>query len=143
MEARCFSPFEDSLLLRETTSTPTKIPDISTSETVCGVESVQVLSSEADAECLMEQFPNYLKDILTGGPNEQYFATLYFHRLLSAEGSPYVQEVIDAGVVPCCVRFLEKDDQQVGDSTSKFCKISFLLYFYRTCSSKRLLYWLL
>lgn len=109
----CFSPFQDSLL-RETTTTPINIPEMFTSEESCGVESVHALS---DAESLMEQFPKYVEDILTGDPNEQYFAAYYFHQLLSVEGCPYIQEVIDAGVVPCCVRFLGMDDQQVGGSS--------------------------
>lgn len=111
-------PSPDSLL-REATSTPSNILEISTLANVCGMEFVQALPSETDEACSMIEFSKYVKHILTGDHYEQYIATQYFHRLLSIQGSPYIQEVIDAGVVPCCVRFLEKDDQQVGDSTTQ------------------------
>jgi len=45
--------------------------------------------------------------VRTGDGKQQYEATLRFRKLLSIENNPPIQEVIDAGVVPIFVNFLQ------------------------------------
>ncbi|TXG70232.1 hypothetical protein EZV62_005167 [Acer yangbiense] len=58
----------------------------------------------------LEQLPKMEAVIISADRNEQLRATTFFWMLLSAECSPPIEEVIQAGVVPCFVYFLKRDD---------------------------------
>jgi importin subunit alpha-1 len=62
--------------------------------------------SEASRASILEHREN----IFSEDPNKQYTSTQHFRRLLSIERSPPIQEVIEAGVVPRFVQFLQMND---------------------------------
>jgi len=64
------------------------------------------LLSEATRASILEHRENIFSD----DPDKQFISTQHFRRLLSIERSPPIQEVIEAGVVPRFVQFLQLND---------------------------------
>ena len=58
----------------------------------------------------LEQLPNLVAGVHSMDPSVHLEATTQFRKLLSIERNPPIQTVIDAGVVPRLVQFLQKDD---------------------------------
>lgn len=58
----------------------------------------------------LEQLPVMVQGVLGNDPAVQTECTTQFRRLLSIEKNPPIQQVIDAGVVPRFVEFLQRDD---------------------------------
>eukprot|EP00536_Pseudo-nitzschia_multiseries_P014724 jgi/Psemu1/39955/gm1.39955_g len=58
----------------------------------------------------LEQLPAMVEGVMGNDPAIQTECTTQFRRLLSIEKNPPIQNVIDAGVVPRFVEFLQRDD---------------------------------
>ena len=58
----------------------------------------------------LEQLPTMVEGVMGNDPAVQTECTTQFRRLLSIEKNPPIQNVIDAGVVPRFVEFLQRDD---------------------------------
>lgn len=58
----------------------------------------------------LEQLPAMISGVMGNDPTIQTESTTQFRRLLSIEKNPPIQQVIDAGVVPRFVEFLQRDD---------------------------------
>lgn len=58
----------------------------------------------------LEQLPNLVQGVHSAEPQVHLEATTQFRKLLSIERNPPIQMVIDAGVVPRLVHFLQKDE---------------------------------
>lgn len=58
----------------------------------------------------LEQLPAMVQGVLGNDPAVQTECTTQFRRLLSIEKNPPIQQVIDTGVVPRFVEFLQRDD---------------------------------
>jgi HEAT repeat protein len=58
----------------------------------------------------LEQLPAMVQGVMGNDPAVQTECTTQFRRLLSIEKNPPIQNVIDAGVVPRFVEFLQRDD---------------------------------
>lgn len=58
----------------------------------------------------LEQLPAMVQGVMGNDPAVQTECTTQFRRLLSIEKNPPIQQVIDAGVVPRFVEFLQRDD---------------------------------
>lgn len=58
----------------------------------------------------LENLPNMITGVMGNDPSLQTECTTQFRRLLSIEKNPPIQEVIDSGVVPRFVEFLQRDD---------------------------------
>mmetsp|Transcript_18873 Transcript_18873/g.58113 ORF Transcript_18873/g.58113 Transcript_18873/m.58113 type:complete len:531 (-) Transcript_18873:428-2020(-) len=58
----------------------------------------------------LEQLPQLVQGVHSLDPNVHLEATTQFRKLLSIERNPPIQMVIDAGVVPRLVQFLQKDE---------------------------------
>jgi len=58
----------------------------------------------------LEQLPQMVNGVMGNDPAVQTECTTQFRRLLSIEKNPPIQQVIDAGVVPRFVLFLQRDD---------------------------------
>jgi len=58
----------------------------------------------------LEQLPAMVQGVMGTDPAVQTECTTQFRRLLSIEKNPPIQQVIDAGVVPRFVEFLQRDD---------------------------------
>jgi hypothetical protein len=65
------------------------------------------------SEATRQQIAEHRANIFTDDPMKQYASTQHFRRLLSIERGPPIQEVIDAGVVPRFVQFLQMGDHPV------------------------------
>merc|ERR1712151_1265449 len=57
----------------------------------------------------LENLPQMIQGVLGDDPSQQIERTTEFRRLLSIEKNPPIQQVIDAGVVPRFVEFLQRD----------------------------------
>ena len=64
----------------------------------------------AIAASKLEQLPAMVQGVMGNDPAVQTDCTTQFRRLLSIEKNPPIQQVIDAGVVPRFVEFLQRDD---------------------------------
>ena len=64
----------------------------------------------AIAASKLEQLPAMVQGVMGNDPAVQTECTTQFRRLLSIEKNPPIQQVIDAGVVPRFVEFLQRDD---------------------------------
>ena len=62
------------------------------------------------AQSKLEQLPAMVQGVMGNDPAVQTECTTQFRRLLSIEKNPPIQNVIDAGVVPRFVEFLQRDD---------------------------------
>lgn len=58
----------------------------------------------------LEQLPQMVAGVMGNDPSVQTEYTTQFRRLLSLEKNPPIQQVIDAGVVPRFIEFLQRDD---------------------------------
>merc|ERR1719297_217515 len=58
----------------------------------------------------LEQLPQMVRGVMGDDPAQQTEATTQFPRLLNIEKNPPIQQVIDSGVVPRFVEFLQRDD---------------------------------
>lgn len=58
----------------------------------------------------LEQLPEMVQGVMGNDPAIQTECTTQFRRLLSIEKNPPIQQVIEAGVVPRFVEFLQRDD---------------------------------
>merc|ERR1719183_1149519 len=58
----------------------------------------------------LENLPQMIQGVLGEDPSQQIERTTEFRRLLSIEKNPPIQQVIDSGVVPRFVEFLQRDD---------------------------------
>lgn len=58
----------------------------------------------------LEALPSMVQGVMGSDPATQTESTTQFRRLLSIEKNPPIQQVIDAGVVPRFVEFLQRDD---------------------------------
>ena len=61
-------------------------------------------------ESKLEHLPMMVKGVMGDDPQVQTECTTQFRRLLSIEKNPPIQQVIDSGVVPRFVEFLQRDD---------------------------------
>lgn len=59
---------------------------------------------------LQMQLHTYLQGVMSEDPAQQSEHTMHFRKLLSKEKDPPIQAVIDTGVVPRLVQFLQRDD---------------------------------
>jgi len=57
--------------------------------------------------------PENYHNVMSNDPELQAKSTMYFRRLLSIEKNPPIQQVIDSGVVPRFVQFLQRSDNPV------------------------------
>ena len=64
----------------------------------------------ARARTQLEQLPHIVQGVNNIDPSVHLEATTQFRKLLSIERNPPIQMVIDAGVVPRFVEFLQRDD---------------------------------
>ncbi|KAG7352750.1 heat repeat-containing protein [Nitzschia inconspicua] len=64
----------------------------------------------AMAPSKLEQLPAMVQGVMGNDPAVQTECTTQFRRLLSIEKNPPIQNVIDSGVVPRFVEFLQRDD---------------------------------
>lgn len=64
----------------------------------------------AIAASKLEQLPAMVQGVMGSDPAVQTDCTTQFRRLLSIEKNPPIQQVIDTGVVPRFVEFLQRDD---------------------------------
>lgn len=62
------------------------------------------------AQSKLEQLPAMVQGVMGNDAPTQTECTTQFRRLLSIEKNPPIQQVIDAGVVPRFVEFLQRDD---------------------------------
>uniref|UniRef100_A0A7S2P4N2 Importin subunit alpha n=1 Tax=Leptocylindrus danicus TaxID=163516 RepID=A0A7S2P4N2_9STRA len=58
----------------------------------------------------LENLPQMVNGVMGNDPAQQTECTTAFRRLLSIEKNPPIQQVIDSGVVPRFVEFLQRDD---------------------------------
>ncbi|KAL9648578.1 hypothetical protein ABK040_012237 [Willaertia magna] len=58
----------------------------------------------------LNQIPTLMEQIKSGNPTQQLEAVVSFRKLLSMERSPPIDEVINSGVVPHLVEFLQRVD---------------------------------
>jgi len=58
----------------------------------------------------LESLPQMVNGVVSQDPNMQLEATTQFRKLLSIERNPPIQAVIDTGVVPRFIEFLQRDD---------------------------------
>ena len=58
----------------------------------------------------LEALPKMVAGVMGNDPTQQTESTTAFRRLLSIEKNPPIQQVIDSGVVPRFVEFLQRDD---------------------------------
>lgn len=65
-------------------------------------------SSAANSK--LENLPQMIQGVMGNDPAIQTECTTQFRRLLSIEKNPPIQQVIDSGVVPRFVEFLQRDD---------------------------------
>ncbi|KAJ0080602.1 hypothetical protein Patl1_22324 [Pistacia atlantica] len=72
-------------------------------------EGLQNIHASA-VEKKLEHLPAMVAGVWTDDCNLQLEATTQFQKLLSIERSPPIEEVIQAGVVPCFVEFLMRED---------------------------------
>ncbi|MBA0805349.1 hypothetical protein Gohar_004871, partial [Gossypium harknessii] len=70
----------------------------------------QMLSSGVGSENKLESLPAMVVGVWSHDKNAQLEATTQFRKLLSIERSPPINEVVQAGVVPRFVEFLNRDD---------------------------------
>ncbi|MBA0759992.1 hypothetical protein Gotri_022793 [Gossypium trilobum] len=70
----------------------------------------QMLSSGVGSENKLESLPAMVGGVWSDDKNAQLEATTQFRKLLSIERSPPINEVVQAGVVPRFVEFLNGDD---------------------------------
>mmetsp|Transcript_8127 Transcript_8127/g.28577 ORF Transcript_8127/g.28577 Transcript_8127/m.28577 type:complete len:529 (+) Transcript_8127:70-1656(+) len=59
---------------------------------------------------VLEQLPSLVQGVHSMNPAVHLEATTQFRKLLSIERNPPIQQVIDAGIVPRLVHFLQKDE---------------------------------
>lgn len=64
----------------------------------------------AIANSKLEQLPAMIQGVMGNDPAVQTECTTQFRRLLSIEKNPPIQQVIESGVVPRFVEFLQRDD---------------------------------
>ncbi|MFQ6661793.1 hypothetical protein Gotur_029827 [Gossypium turneri] len=70
----------------------------------------QMLSSGVGSENKLESLPAMVVGVWSDDKNAQLEASTQFRKLLSIERSPPINEVVQAGVVPRFVEFLNRDD---------------------------------
>jgi hypothetical protein len=66
------------------------------------------------SEATMAQIIEHREHVFSNDPARQLVSTQHFRRLLSIEKNPPIQQVIDAGVVPRFVQFLQMDSNPVS-----------------------------
>jgi glucuronate isomerase len=66
--------------------------------------------SRAMAASKLEQLPAMVAGVMGNDSTVQTECTTQFRRLLSIEKNPPIQQVIESGVVPRFVEFLQRDD---------------------------------
>jgi importin subunit alpha-1 len=71
-------------------------------------------SSSRLPENIMQQIIEHRDSVFSNDTTRQLQATQQFRRLLSIERNPPIQQVIDAGVVPRFVEFLQMGDFPVS-----------------------------
>lgn len=67
-------------------------------------------ASSSAANSKLENLPQMIQGVMGDDPVVQTESTTQFRRLLSIEKNPPIQQVIDSGVVPRFVEFLQRDD---------------------------------
>eukprot|EP00978_Attheya_sp_CCMP212_P030679 scaffold113745_cov56-Attheya_sp.AAC.1 len=72
--------------------------------------SSEALPISAAAASKLENLPQMIMGVMGEDPVVQTECTTQFRRLLSIEKNPPIQQVIDSGVVPRFVEFLQRDD---------------------------------
>eukprot|EP00529_Nitzschia_sp_RCC80_P012624 CAMPEP_0113494006 /NCGR_PEP_ID=MMETSP0014_2-20120614/28885_1 /TAXON_ID=2857 /ORGANISM="Nitzschia sp." /LENGTH=557 /DNA_ID=CAMNT_0000387887 /DNA_START=93 /DNA_END=1766 /DNA_ORIENTATION=+ /assembly_acc=CAM_ASM_000159 len=75
-----------------------------------GQPGAQGQANRAVAQSKLEQLPAMVAGVMGNDPAVQTECTTQFRRLLSIEKNPPIQNVIDTGVVPRFVEFLQRDD---------------------------------
>ncbi|KAL8161966.1 hypothetical protein V2J09_013455 [Rumex salicifolius] len=77
-----------------------------------GFQAPQVPASmqTANAEKRLESLPQLISVVYSDNAQLQVESTMQFRKLLSIERSPPIEEVIQAGVVPRFVEFLQRED---------------------------------
>ena len=74
------------------------------------VSSTATMQTSGSTLNKLENLPKMVAGVMGDDPALQTEYTTQFRRLLSIEKNPPIQEVIDAGVVPRFVEFLQRDD---------------------------------
>lgn len=69
-------------------------------------------TSEMTTAIDLGKIQSMVGDIMSSDPQQQVFATQQFRKLLCIDKNPPIQQVIDAGVVPRLVEFLEDCSRQ-------------------------------
>merc|ERR1719453_624861 len=64
---------------------------------------------DAATAAKLQELPNMVAAIMSGDSKANYDATVQFRKLLSIEKNPPIQAVINAGVVPRLVQFLQNN----------------------------------
>lgn len=80
------------------------------SSMVTGQQDGAAQVGRAIAQSKLEQLPAMVQGVMGNDPAVQTECTTQFRRLLSIEKNPPIQQVIDTGVVPRFVEFLQRDD---------------------------------
>ena len=80
------------------------------SSMVTGQQDGSAQVGRAIAQSKLEQLPAMVQGVMGNDPAVQTECTTQFRRLLSIEKNPPIQQVIDTGVVPRFVEFLQRDD---------------------------------
>jgi len=75
-----------------------------------GVSNVGNVPAGVSALNKLDNLPSMVAGVMGNDPAQQTEFTTRFRRLLSIEKNPPIQEVIDSGVVPRFVEFLQRDD---------------------------------
>jgi Armadillo/beta-catenin-like repeat len=75
-----------------------------------GSGSGSASSNSVAVAAKLEQLPAMVAGVMGSDPAVQTECTTHFRRLLSIEKNPPIQQVIESGVVPRFVEFLQRDD---------------------------------
>jgi len=59
----------------------------------------------------LQNVPKYFQQLSSNNVNEQLEATIQFRKLLSMERNPPIDQIVNAGVLPIFVQFLQRVDQ--------------------------------
>lgn len=75
---------------------------------VNGVSGEEATVTQAD----LARIPRLLQGVLSTDPQERFYATQQFRKLLSIAKNPPIQQVTEAGVVPRFIEFLRDESRQ-------------------------------
>eukprot|EP00594_Rhizosolenia_setigera_P007976 CAMPEP_0178969868 /NCGR_PEP_ID=MMETSP0789-20121207/19140_1 /TAXON_ID=3005 /ORGANISM="Rhizosolenia setigera, Strain CCMP 1694" /LENGTH=435 /DNA_ID=CAMNT_0020656139 /DNA_START=58 /DNA_END=1361 /DNA_ORIENTATION=+ len=91
-------------------SAPTAAGLAAASMTPAGIAGAYTTQNIATGQTRLENLPQMVAGVMGEDAAQQTECTTQFRRLLSIEKNPPIQEVIESGVVPRFVKFLQRDD---------------------------------